>query len=183
MFDGLITNFVHCEYSYLSVLSSSYCRPCSSPYSYGILAVFFTLGFNDGCLIVYVLPGLYGDNHGIIDSELYFTEHFHYSLMILWNVGRARWFFQFVFISGRHIMSFSYLMLMSIISRSVSPSSPRSSPFGFCNSSIVNPYSLCCILSPNGLFSSASMNVVSVVCSVYFFWVSIGFKFGGYIGC
>ena len=177
LFDGLIASFLHCDYSYLSVLSSSYCCPWPSPHSSVIFAVFFTLGFNDGCIIVWVPPALHSDDKGIIDSELYVAEPFHCSLIILWNVVQACWFFQFVFVSGRHIMYLSYLMLSFKISHSVSPSCPRLSPFRFCNSILINPCSLYCILSPNGMLSSTSMNIVSVVCSMCFCWVSIGVSF------
>ena len=51
---------------------------------------FVTSGFNDGCIIVWVPPSLYGDDNVIIDSELYVDDPFHCSLMILWNVERAR---------------------------------------------------------------------------------------------
>ena len=90
--------------------------------------------------------------------------------MMLLKVVRTRWFFQFVFISTRHSMSISYLILLSMISCSVSPSWPRSSPLGFCNSSHVILF-LFYILSSHSSLSSASMIDVSVVCSIWVFWV------------
>ena len=103
------------------------------------------------------------------DSELYVDNSFRLLLMILLKVVRTRWFFQFVRVSGRHSMSISYLMLMSMISCSVSSSWSRSSPLEFCNSSRVIPFSLISILSSNGLLSSTSMINVSVVCSICVF--------------
>ena len=83
------------------------------------------------------------------------------------------WFFQFVFVSDRHNISISYLMLLSIISRNVSPSCPRSRSFGFCNCSLVNFWFLLFILSPKYWLLSASMRMV---CSMCVFWVSSGIR-------
>ena len=71
-------------------------------------------------------------------------------------------------------MFISCLTLLSMISCNVIPSSPRSSPFGFCNSILIIPLSFCWILSPNGLLSSTRMMVVNIVCSVDVFSVVVG---------
>ena len=101
---------------------------------------FVTLGFNDGCKIVWVPPDLYGYDHCNVNSELYVDFPFHFSLMMLWNVLWFFWFFQFVFVSSRHHISMSYLMLLCIISINVNPHCPWSRIFGFCNSSLVNSW-------------------------------------------
>ena len=132
-----------------------------------------TLGCNIGCKMVWVPPCLYGDDYGMVDSELYVDDPFRCLFTMSLYFIRALWFFQFVFISGRHSMSISCLTLLSMISCNVSPSSPRSSRFGFCNNILVSPFSFCWSLSPNGLLSSASMVVVNVVCVMYVFWVIV----------
>ena len=90
--------------------------------------------------MVWIPPGFNGDNHCIVNSELYVDDPSRFLLMILLKVVHTRWFFQFVFVSTRHSMSISYLILLSKISCSVSPSWSRSSPLGFCNSSHVIPF-------------------------------------------
>ena len=134
-----------------------------------------TLGCNVGCRMGWVSPGLYGDDHGMVDSELYVDDPFRCLFTISLYFVRVRWFFQFVSVFSRHSISMSCLMLMSMILWNVSPSSPRSSPFGFCNSSLVVPFSFCWSLSPNGLLLSARMIAVNVVYSMCVFWVIIGF--------
>ena len=57
------------------------------PISFASSSCFFSLDFNIECMIAWVPPDLYGDNHDIIDSELYVDATFHLSLMIpLYNV-------------------------------------------------------------------------------------------------
>lgn len=67
-------------------------------------------------------------------------------------------------------MSISCLILLSIISRNVNPSFPKSSLFGFCNNSQVNILSLFLNLSPKGVLSSTSANYMRVVCSMFVVW-------------
>lgn len=48
-------------------------------------------------VIVWVSPGLYGDEHGNIDSKLYVDAPLHLSLMMRLNIVPSFWLFQFVF--------------------------------------------------------------------------------------
>ena len=90
--------------------------------------------------------------------------------MILLYIVRDFLFIQFVLVSGNHNMSISCLILLSIISHNVSPSFPKSSPFGFCNNSQVNLLSLFLNISPKGVLSSTSANYMRVVCSMSVVW-------------
>ena len=50
--------------------------------------------------------------------------------------------FQFLLFFGKHSISISCLMRLSMISRNVSHSFPKSTPFGFCNNSRIRPFFL-----------------------------------------
>ena len=50
---------------------------------------FITLDFNDGCKIVWVPPGLYGDDHSNVGSGLSVDALFHLSLMMILNILRT----------------------------------------------------------------------------------------------
>ena len=109
--------------------------PISLKYSKYIV----TLGFNEGCIIVLVQPDLYGDDHGIDVSKVNIDAPFQFSLMMLLYIVWAFWLLQHVLVSGKHSFFLTCLMLLSMILRNVSPSFPKSSPFGFCNNSLVKP--------------------------------------------
>ena len=86
--------WLHTLYTVMIVIFL-FCLPLIVAYDYlpiprGSLSYVVTLGCNVRCKMVWVPPDLYGDDHGMVDSELYVDDPFRCLFTVSLYFIRAR---------------------------------------------------------------------------------------------